>query len=271
MGCHEGLHGVYGIRSYVKDRSTACDDIVNLLMGYLRQLRKHDRPQAGRLGMSKPRRKLMGRPVIDDRGNSTWQWGGASGGEVETGKVHALAEGLSLEQPNEPATVDPYNQQISGGADKPKRRSLDDMRRLNDQMKREHADLVKRLRNRISEPLARVSGLASRMRLRLRFDDRELLVDESRSGVSIGRAEDNDVVVKADRVSRLHARIEISDNKLVLIDVSANGTYVQTAGRKVSFIRRDRLQFAGHGMIGLGRRPMPGARHTIYFTSEGVL
>jgi hypothetical protein len=191
-----------------------------------------------------------------------------------------------------------------GGGEKPKRRSLDDMRRLNDQMKREHADLVKRLRNRISEPLARVSGrdpgdgkallsssrpcpapttlgcspveqstapgLASGTRLRLRFDDRELLVDESRSGISIGRGEENDVVVKADRASRLHARIEISGNKFALIDTSANGTYVQTAGRKASFIRRDRLQFAGHGMIGLGRQPMPGSRHTIYFTSEEV-
>lgn len=270
MGRHEGLHGLYGIRTYVKDRSTACDDIVKLLMGYLRQLRKHDHPRAGRLVMSKPRRKLMGRPVIDDRGNSTWQWGGASGGEVETGKVHALADGLSLEKPNDPATVDPYNQPISEGREKPKRRSLDDMRRLNDQMKREHADLVKRLRNRISEPLARVSGPASGMRLRLRFNDRELLVDERPSGISIGRAEDNDVVVKADRASRLHARIEICGNKFVLIDLSANGTYVQAAGRRVSFIRRDRLQFAGHGMIGLGRRPMPGARHTIYFTSEEV-
>ncbi|HEY6923545.1 MAG TPA: FHA domain-containing protein, partial [Steroidobacteraceae bacterium] len=203
--------------------------------------------------MSKPRRKLMGGPVIDDRGNSTWQWGATNGGEIETEKVQALADGLSLEKPNEPTTLDPYNQAISEERDKPKRRSLDDMRRLNDQMKREHADLVKRLRNRISEPLARVSGCrdpaedtaraattpmcspvqstgsnpASGMRLRLRFDDRELLVDDSRSGISIGRAEDNDVVVRSDRASRLHARIEISGNRFVLIDLSANGTYVQ--------------------------------------------
>ena len=183
--------------------------------------------------------------------------------------MQALAEGLSLEKPNETAALDPYNQPISEGREKPKRRSLDDMRRLNDQMKREHADLVKRLRNRISEPLARVSGLASRMRLRLRFDDRELLLDDSRLGISFGRAEENDVVVKADRVSRLHARIEISGNKLVLIDVSVNGTYVQTAtDRKVLYISRDRLQLEGQGMIGFGRRPVPGSRHTIHFTCE---
>ena len=220
--------------------------------------------------MSKPRRKLAGRPVIDDRGNSTWQWGGESGTEAQTDKVRELAEGLSLEQPNEPANPDPYNQPISQGRGKPNRRSLDDMRRLNEQMNREHEELVRNLRNRTPKPEASVSGLASGMRLRLRFDDHELLVDERRSGISIGRAEDNDVVVKADRASRLHARIEISGNKLVLIDLSANGTYVQTADRKVLFISRDRLQFEGHGMIGLGRRPMPGSRHTIHFTCEEV-
>jgi hypothetical protein len=55
--------------------------------------------------MSKPRKKLTGRPVIDDRGYSTWQWGGAD--EVETEKVQTLSEGLSLEKPNEPTTLDP--------------------------------------------------------------------------------------------------------------------------------------------------------------------
>ena len=124
-------------------------DTVNCLMGSLQELRKHDHPRVGRLRMSKPRRKLTGRPVIDDRGNSTWKWGGKSGTEVQTDKVRELAEGLSLEQPNEPANLDPYNQPISQGRGKPNRRSLDDMRRLNDQMKKEHEDLVKRLRTKI--------------------------------------------------------------------------------------------------------------------------
>ena len=100
----------------------------------------------GGQGISKPRRTSTGRLVIDDRGNSTWQWGGERGTEDQTDKVKELAEGLSLKQPNEPASLDPYNQPISQGRGKPTRRSLDDMRRLNDQMKKEHEDLVKRLR-----------------------------------------------------------------------------------------------------------------------------
>jgi hypothetical protein len=99
-----------------------------------------------RLRVSKPRKPVTGRPVTDDRGNSTWQWGGESGTEVQADKVRELAEGLSLEPSPEPASLDPYNQPISQGRGKPNRRSLDDMRRLNDQMKKEHEDLVKRLR-----------------------------------------------------------------------------------------------------------------------------
>ena len=44
------------------------------------------------------------------------------------------------------------------------------------------------------------------MRLRLRFDDRELVVDERTSSITIGRAQENDVVIKGHLSSRLHAR-----------------------------------------------------------------
>jgi len=114
------------------------------------------------------------------------------------------------------------------------------------------------------------SRAARGMRLRLRFDDRELLVDERHSSITIGRAEDNDVVVKGNLISRLHARIEISRNKFVLIDQSTNGTFVQTADGEESFVRRDSLQIKGQGMIGLGRLPEQGAPQTIRFTCEEV-
>ena len=83
------------------------------------------------------------------------------------------------------------------------------------------------------------------MRLRLQFDDRELLVDERQSSITIGRAEDNDLVVKGHLVSRLHARIEISRNSFVLIDQSTNGTFVQTVDGEEAFARHESLEL-GH-------------------------
>ncbi|MGQ0836655.1 MAG: adenylate/guanylate cyclase domain-containing protein [Gammaproteobacteria bacterium] len=103
------------------------------------------------------------------------------------------------------------------------------------------------------------------VRLRLRFQDREILVDEQRPNIAIGRAEDNDVVVKGNLISRLHARIEINRNKFVLIDQSTNGTFVQTADGEESFVRRDSLQIKGKGMIGLGRLPDEESPQTIRF------
>jgi adenylate cyclase len=105
-------------------------------------------------------------------------------------------------------------------------------------------------------------------RLRLRWLDQEVVVDDHRPAVTIGRAEDNDLVVKGNLISRLHARIELSRNKLVLIDQSTNGTFVQTLGGEESFVRRDSLQLKGEGLIGLGRLPESDSAQTIRFACE---
>ena len=108
------------------------------------------------------------------------------------------------------------------------------------------------------------------MRLRLRFDDRELVVDQRASSIAIGRAEENDLVVKGRLSSRLHARIVIGRSNFVLIDQSANGTFVQTGDGEKSFIRQDIRQLKGQGMIGLGCVPQQGSQHTIHFTCEEI-
>ena len=114
------------------------------------------------------------------------------------------------------------------------------------------------------------SASARGMRLRLRFDDRELVVDERPSNITIGRAGENDVVVKGRLSSRRHARIEIGRSKFVLVDQSTNGTFVQTGDGEELFIRQDILQLKGHGMIGLGGVPEQGSQHTIHFTCEEI-
>ena len=114
------------------------------------------------------------------------------------------------------------------------------------------------------------SDSARGMRLRLRFDERELLVDERVSSVTIGRADENDVVVKGQLSSRLHARIVIGRSNFVLIDRSTNGTFVQTGDGEELFVHQDTLQLKGEGMIGLGCLPEHGSQHTIHFTCEEI-
>src|SRR5579863_7560617 len=205
--------------------------------------------------MSKPHKKLKGRPATDERGNAIWKWAGET--EVETGHLEALAEGLSLETPPRDAGLNPYSQPISPGEQQTKGRTLDEM-------KREHEALVKSLRKRT----VRKAASQPTRGVRLQFGEREMRVDARHPRITIGRAEDNDVVVTRERVSRQHARIEVSRHMYVLTDQSTNGTFVHTSAGETSFTRRGSLQLQGQGMIGLGRQPRRGSSHTIHFICE---
>jgi adenylate cyclase len=88
---------------------------------------------------------------------------------------------------------------------------------------------------------------ARNMRLRLRFHERELVLEERHLSLTVGRSADNDLVMKGHLISRLHARIEIRRNE---------------------FVRHDSLPLKGQGLIGLGRLPEQGSPHTIGFTWE---
>jgi len=105
-------------------------------------------------------------------------------------------------------------------------------------------------------------------RLRLRLQDRELVLEDARRSVTMGRADDNDLVVPGHLISRLHARIEMARNKFLLVDQSMNGTFVTSSEGKEAFVRRDTLPLQGEGMIGLGRLPEPNAPDAIHYRLE---
>jgi class 3 adenylate cyclase len=105
-------------------------------------------------------------------------------------------------------------------------------------------------------------------RLSLRYQGREVTVGEGRKSATLGRAEDNDVVVKGNLISRLHARVEASRDKFTLVDESTNGTFVQTNTGEEIFVRRDSTQLTGEGVIGLGRVAQPGTALAVHYVVE---
>ncbi|MBS0399698.1 MAG: adenylate/guanylate cyclase domain-containing protein [Proteobacteria bacterium] len=105
-------------------------------------------------------------------------------------------------------------------------------------------------------------------RLRLRYQGQEVIVDERRNNISMGRAEENDLVVKGNLISRLHARIEVSRNKFMLIDQSTNGTFVLAKGGEEAFVRRDSMQIRSEGLIGLGKAPDSNSSQVIRYVCE---
>ncbi|MGC4027562.1 MAG: adenylate/guanylate cyclase domain-containing protein [Steroidobacteraceae bacterium] len=105
-------------------------------------------------------------------------------------------------------------------------------------------------------------------RLRLILPDREVVIEEARPRIAIGRADENDLVVRGNLISRVHARIELNRNKFLLIDQSTNGTFVHTVDGEESFVRRDSMQIKGEGTIGLGKVPEADSPQTVRFVCE---
>lgn len=87
--------------------------------------------------------KPSGRVVFDERGNGSWDWHGESDGlegEIDTHQLKAIGADLSYESsqlPGGAADHDPYNRAAPPESDRsrPKRRSLDDMRKLSEEIK----------------------------------------------------------------------------------------------------------------------------------------
>jgi len=105
--------------------------------------------------------------------------------------------------------------------------------------------------------------------LRLRYGGKEIMLDDrQRPSVTIGRGDENDLVVRGNLVSRLHARVEAGKNHFVLVDESTNGSFVKTTNGEEAFVRRDSLQLRGSGVIGLGRTPEDDSYHTIEYFCE---
>jgi hypothetical protein len=105
-------------------------------------------------------------------------------------------------------------------------------------------------------------------RLRVKIQGQELILDDKRTNITIGRAEENDIVIKGNLISRLHAKLELSRNKILLVDQSTNGTFVTTREGEESFVRRDSMQLKGEGSIGLGRAPEGNSPLTVRFVCE---
>ena len=106
------------------------------------------------------------------------------------------------------------------------------------------------------------------LRLRVRVGDREVIVDQLHPHVAIGRADESDLIVRGNLISRLHAVIEFNRNRFLLTDQSTNGTFVQMVGQEEAFVRRDSMPIKGEGMIGLGRVPDVDSPQTIRFVCE---
>ena len=104
-------------------------------------------------------------------------------------------------------------------------------------------------------------------RMLLTFRDQSVELSDTRKSANIGRADDNDLVIKGNLISRIHAKVELRRGKFVLVDQSTNGTFILDVRGEETFVRRDSTELNGEGTIGLGRAEHPGDSLAIHFKS----
>ncbi len=102
-------------------------------------------------------------------------------------------------------------------------------------------------------------------KMQLSFRDHSIELSDKRKNVIMGRADDNDLVIKGNLISRIHAKVEMRRGKFMLVDQSTNGTFVQNVQGEETFIRRDSTELKGEGTIGLGKAEEPGGSLAIHF------
>jgi len=89
--------------------------------------------------------------------------------------------------------------------------------------------------------------------LRLVYRTRVVVVGPERRSVVLGRDATTDLVVADRMASRAHCEIEQRQDKFVLCDRSANGTYLSIDGDREIVLRREEALLRGHGFITLGQ------------------
>jgi class 3 adenylate cyclase len=105
-------------------------------------------------------------------------------------------------------------------------------------------------------------------RLVLTFREKTVEVNDKRTSINLGRGDDNDLVVKGNLISRIHAKIEKRRGKFMLVDQSTNGTFLESANGDETFVRRDSIELKGEGIIGLGRVAKADSPLAIHYVCE---
>jgi hypothetical protein len=107
-------------------------------------------------------------------------------------------------------------------------------------------------------------------RLRLSTGDREIWLDRSSQTpkIALGRNVACEITVNDPAASRLHATIEVRGDKFVLVDHSANGTYITWEGAPETCLKREEMILPIRGRISLGSSTKDDGVTVLAFSRE---
>lgn len=95
-------------------------------------------------------------------------------------------------------------------------------------------------------------------------------LDAGTHAVTFGRDDHSDIVIKDQRASRLHAKIERRRDRFALVDSSANGTYVTFEGEREFLLHHQECLLKGSGVISFGHPYEGDAANTVSFVCADI-
>jgi pSer/pThr/pTyr-binding forkhead associated (FHA) protein len=102
-------------------------------------------------------------------------------------------------------------------------------------------------------------------RLVLTWGAHRVEVNRRRPSLSVGRGALNGIVIRDDKVSRHHARIDFGYLGFLLVDLSTNGTFIANSAGKTHRVRNDTHVLTGAGTISFGADPATGEPHLVRY------
>lgn len=104
----------------------------------------------------------------------------------------------------------------------------------------------------VVNPILQAAGSAT---LEVAYGDTTLELGGERLEISLGREAQNDIVIENMYASRAHARIYSRMGKFVLLDQSANGTFLVPEGQSRLHLHREEAILHGAGSVYFGADP----------------
>ena len=115
--------------------------------------------------------------------------------------------------------------------------------------------------------VVRPSPRVDRVRLKLACGPDEVWLDRTSSSIVLGRHSECELTVSDPAASRQHATIEMRGDKFVLVDHSANGTYVAWEATETC-LKREEMILPPRGRLGLGSSPSAEGVTVLAFSRE---
>ena len=111
-----------------------------------------------------------------------------------------------------------------------------------------------------------IQQLQQQKRIVLQFNGHTTELSETTNQIVAGRDSSCDIVVKNKYTSRSHARFECRDGALMIVDKSANGTYITTDRGKEIRLKGNKIKLLGSGLISLGSPVNRDDKKIIHFS-----